>query len=272
MTTKIKGIISRLPNVAAEELYEFFPKLEYSGIPQLKGYTWDEWHEGSMGAGDQYLMAEIGQLAQLAPGKKVLELGAGNCFNACFLAKHFGVDVIAVDLHADVSKNWQTIVGKGMDKKVLPLKCDAKHLPLPQNYFDSIVSLNSYLYFGTDDLFLPYIAKFLKPGGQICIVSPCYSQEVNETTPEHFFFDYPDYIESYAMHSPKWWDGHFKKYRNIDILLCKEHNLGREIWLDSIRWQLQSRDIKHFYKDIEMLLRDEERLITYFTLLAQRKS
>ena len=256
MTPKIEAIIKRLPNVQAEELYEFFPELKYDTIPQLAGYTWEQWHEGSMGAGDQYLMAEIGQLTKLTSGMKMLELGAGHCVNACFSAKHFDVDVVAVDLYADVNKNWKTIIDKGMDKKVLPLKCDARNLPFPENYFDAVVSLNSYFYYGTDDLYLSYITKYLKQNGQICIVSPCYSQEINESTPEHFLFDYPENIESYSMHSPKWWEEHFKKYRNFEVLMCEEHKLGREIWLDSLRWQIMNRDMKFISSDIEMLLRD----------------
>jgi len=268
---KIEKIIKRLPNVKVDELLEFFPKLPYEHIPQLKGYTWEEWHEGSLGAGDQYLIAEMGGLLKLTPNMKVLELGAGNCVNACFLAKHFGTHVIAVDLDADVSKNWQTVIRKGMGDKVLPLKSDARHLPFPENYFDAIISLNSYFYFGIDDLYLPYITKYLKKDGYICIASPCYKEEINESTPEHLLFDYPENLESYAIHSPDWWENHFIKHPNIELCICEEHKLGREIWLDSIRWQLKTREIGDISRDIEMLLKDDERMLTYLTILAQKR-
>jgi len=38
-------------------------------------------------------------------------------------------------------------------------------------FFDAIISIDSFMYYGTDDLYLSYLARFLKPGGKIGIVS-----------------------------------------------------------------------------------------------------
>lgn len=268
---KINDLLNRYPNVRKEELYEFFPKLDYSNRTNLCGYTWEEWHEGSLGAGDLYLADEMANLLELKPGNRVIELGAGRCLSSIFLAKHYGVNIIAADWGINPSDNWKSVIEKGVEDKVLPIKCDVRNLPFPENYFDAIFSMNAYCYFGTDDLFLPYLLEYLKTGGKICISSPCYSKEIDESTPEYLLFDSPNYLESYCFHSPTWWANHFTKVKTVELLYCKEHSQGREIWLDSVRWQLETtEDKKSWPAEAVPLLKDRNRFITYFTLLARK--
>lgn len=223
------------------------------------------------GWGDLYLASEMAHLLELRPGMRVLELGAGRCLSATFLAKHFDVTVVAADAGIEPTENWQVVLGRGVEDRVLPLKMDARNIIFPEEYFDAVFALNSYMYFGTDDLYLPYLLKYLKPGGKICISSPCYSHECRVIPPD-FLFDPPEYHESFSLHSPEWWRNHFSRTGLVDVFYCREHGRGREIWLDSIRWQLESgRDLRHFTQDIRMLLKDEDRFITYFTLAATRK-
>lgn len=264
-------VLSRLPEISREELYDFFPKLNVADCPELSEYTWEEWHKGSLGAGDLYLAAGMARLLELKAGQRVLELGAGHCLSAAFLAKHFEAWVVAADIGIDPTDNWKAIVDKGVGRNVLPLRMDARGIIFPEQYFDAVFSLNSYMYFGTDDLYLPYLLRFVKPGGRICICSPCYSHESLEI-PAGFLFDPPEFHESFSMHSPEWWRHHFEKMGLVDVYFCREHEKGREIWLDSIRWQLESgRDLSRFEQHIRMLLNDENRFITYFTLAARKK-
>jgi len=265
-------VLSALPNINRENLYEFFPKLNFEDSNELKGYSWEEWHIGSLGAGDLYLAAEMARLLDLKPGMKVLELGAGRCRSSVFLAKHYGVKVIAADISSDPTDNWKVVIEKSMEDNVIPIKMDARNIVFPDNYFDAVFSLNAYMYFGTDDLYLPYLLRFVKKTGKICISSPCYSHEIDDNTSKDFLFDTPEYLESYSIHSPKWWENHFKKMSLVDVTYCKEHEKGREIWLDSMRWQLESgRDVKDFQQDIKMLIKDDKRFITYFTLAANKR-
>ena len=39
-------------------------------------------------------------------------------------------------------------------------------------------------YFGTDELYLGYLAKFVRPGGRLCIVVPGLTRELPEGPPE----------------------------------------------------------------------------------------
>ncbi len=127
--------------------------------------TWEACHRGSLGAGDLYAASEMAEKMALHPGMRMLELGAGNALSAVFFAKEHGVHVVAVDHEASPHHNWHRAVETGVGNAVLPLRVDARQLPFPHGYFDVVFSMNAYLYFGTDDVFLPYLSKFLKPEG-----------------------------------------------------------------------------------------------------------
>lgn len=205
-------------------------------------------------------------------GMRILELGAGNCLSAIFLAKKYKVEIIAADLWIDPTSNWQRIKDEGVENYVKPIKMDARSIPYPKGYFDVVFSMNSYFYFGTDDLYLPYLLKYIKERGIICIASPCFASEFENKIPEEFLFDPPDFQEAYSIHSPNWWKKHFEKVKQIEVLECAKHPKGREFWLDSIRWQIESsRNINDFLKDIIMLLKDENEYLTYFTLIAKKQ-
>ena len=70
--------------------------------------------------------------------------------------------------------------------------------------------------------------------------------------------------------------GNTYKRRALQVLHCQEHPRGREFWLDEIRWLLEAchpRDMEPWmrqmvYREIVMLLRDDERFVTYLTLVA----
>jgi ubiquinone/menaquinone biosynthesis C-methylase UbiE len=61
---------------------------------------------------------------------------------------------------------------------VFPLHADARSLPFAPEFFDAIVCIDSFPYFGTDDLYLNYVAHFVKPGGPIGVAGAGLVQEI----------------------------------------------------------------------------------------------
>ena len=261
--------MDKLTTMSKSELEALFPKLDVSHIPNLSNYSWEEWHEGSLGAGDCFLADEMAQKLDLQPGMRILDIGSGRGYNSCFLAKHYGVIIYAVDAFANPTDVVDVAAKKGVSDNVIPIRADAKNMPFADDFFDAALSLNAFFYFGTDDTYLPYLSRFLKPSALLCVASPCFAKEPDEETPTRFMFDSPDYIEFYSIHSPQWWKQHFAKYRDISLLSCEEHPLGREIWLDSLRWQMQTRPLADISNDMSMLIKDTERFVSYFSLLAK---
>jgi cyclopropane fatty-acyl-phospholipid synthase-like methyltransferase len=248
-----------------------------SDYPELSDYSWKDCHKGFIGAGGLFLVSEMAQKMELKKGMRVLDLCCGNCSGSIFLAKHYGVNVVAADLEINPSENWKRIRDAGLTETIIPMKMDARNILLPEEYFDAVFCLNSYFYFGTDDLYLPYLTRFIRPLGKIGIVSPCYADELTPDIIRQSFSDFKE-KEYYVMHSPKWWQKHFETMGLVNILSCEKHSMGREFWLDEIRWLLEEchprdRDSwmrEMIFQDILMLLTDQQRLLTYFMLLVEK--
>src|SRR2546425_6172331 len=121
----------------------------------------------SGGAHALWLTEWLATALELRPGMKVLDLGCGRAASSIFLRREFGVQVWAADLWFSASENMQRIRGAGVEDGVFPLHADARALPFAPDFFDAVVCVDSFYYFGTDDLYLNYLAHFVKPGSPI---------------------------------------------------------------------------------------------------------
>ena len=119
------------------------------------------------------------QAMDLKPSMRILDLGCGRAASSIFLAKEFGVSVWATDLWVSATENLQRIAKAGLDDRVFPVNADARSLPYADGFFDVVVCIDSYHYFGTDALYLgKTLAPLVKEGGQIGIVLPGLVQEI----------------------------------------------------------------------------------------------
>lgn len=72
-----------------------------------------------------------------------------------------------------------------IDDGVFPIHADARSLPFATEFFDAVVSIDSFVYYGTDDLYLNYLARFLKPRGVLGIAGAGLMQEIEGAVPDH---------------------------------------------------------------------------------------
>ena len=119
----------------------------------------------SGGANSLWLTEWLAPALDLRPGMRVLDLGCGRASSSIFLRREFGVQVWATDLWFSAAENIRRIRDAGVEDGVFPLHADARSLPFAPDFFDAIVCIDSFSYFGTDDLYLNYLAQFVKPGG-----------------------------------------------------------------------------------------------------------
>ncbi len=120
----------------------------------------------------------------LRPGMRVLDLGCGRATSSIFLRREFGVQVWATDLWFSATENFQRIDDASVADGVFPIHANARSLPFADNFFDAVVSIDSFPYYGTDDLYLNSLARFVKLGGQIGIAGAGLVQEVEGTIAE----------------------------------------------------------------------------------------
>jgi cyclopropane fatty-acyl-phospholipid synthase-like methyltransferase len=141
-------------------------RLDAPGFPRASQYNPDWVLAGVSGGANPLWLAEwLSAGLTLRPGMRVLDLGCGRAMSSIFLAREFGVQVWATDLWCSASENRRRIGDSGLDDRVFPVHADARSLPFATAFFDAVISIDSYFYYGTDDQYLNDIARFLKPGG-----------------------------------------------------------------------------------------------------------
>jgi cyclopropane fatty-acyl-phospholipid synthase-like methyltransferase len=131
--------------------------LHNARYPRSNNYDPNWVFENQMGPNALWLMEALVEVLPIEPGMRVLDLGCGKAMTSVFLAKEFGAEIWATDLWIDASANQERICEAGVEKLVVPIHSEAHALPFAQGFFDVIVSVDAYQYFGTADLYLGYI-------------------------------------------------------------------------------------------------------------------
>jgi SAM-dependent methyltransferase len=166
----------------------------------------------------------------LRPGMRVLDLGCGRASSSVFLRREFGAQVWATDLWFSASENMRRIEDAGVADGVFPLHAEARSLPFATEFFDAIVCIDALSYFGTDDLYLSYLARFVKPGGPVGIAGAGLVREIDGSLPDHLRGWWtPD---AWCLHSAAWWRRHWERTGIMDIDLADTMPDGWRVWLD----------------------------------------
>jgi SAM-dependent methyltransferase len=116
---------------------------------------------------------------------------------------------------------------------VFPVHADARALPFAAGFFDAIVSIDSYFYYGTDDLYLSYLARFVKPGGQIGMAGAGMMREIADAVPEHLAGWWTN--DLWCLHSAAWWRRHWGRTGIVEIEEADMLSDGWRRWLDWLR-------------------------------------
>ena len=200
-------------------------------FPRASAYHPDWVMAGVSGASNALCMAEwLCEVMELRPGMRVLDLGCGRAVSSVFLRREYGVQVWATDLWFGPSENWQRIRDAGTEDGVFPIHADARSLPFAADFFDAVISLDSFPYYGTDDLYLSALARFVKPGGMVGIAGAGLVQEIDGPLPEHLRGWWtPDL---WCLHSAAWWQRHWERTGILDVTTADTMPDGWRLWLD----------------------------------------
>jgi SAM-dependent methyltransferase len=154
--------------------------------------------------------------------------------SSIFLRREFGVQVWATDLWFNASENLQRIRDAGVEDGVFPIHADARSLPFAAEFFDAVVSIDSYFYYGTDDLYLQYLARLVKPGGPLGIAGAGLMGEVDDAVPAHLR-EWWAQDQPWCLHSAAWWRRHWGRTGILDIELADTLPDGWRLWLEWLR-------------------------------------
>ncbi|MEO8666009.1 MAG: class I SAM-dependent methyltransferase [Ignavibacteria bacterium] len=235
-------------------------------FPLSSRYDKDWIVKHSLGENVLYNLESLTDAIEIKPGMKILDLGCGKAISSIFLAKEFGASVWAVDPKICPTANFRRIKEIGAEGWVLPLRLNARQLPFPSHYFDIILAVDSFMYYGADFEFTEYISDFLKPGGQIGIVDICTSS---------MFTDLQTLRESetnqnelpYFAKSLKWWYDLWNTSDSLEVEVCEivpANNFIKEEYVKE--WILSGKEDAI----AEELTEDSEGLINVFRMAARK--
>lgn len=151
---------------------------------------------------------------------------------------------------------------------MFPIHAEAHSLPFAEAFFDVVVSMDAYHYFGTDDLYLGnHLARLVKPEGQIGIVVPGLVQEWSSAAPPEHLRPHWNWGFS-SFHSPGWWRRHWERSGLVSVESADLMPNGWKHWLTSdslcTEWRGQEGDA-------ELLRADAGRYLGFARLVARRK-
>jgi cyclopropane fatty-acyl-phospholipid synthase-like methyltransferase len=219
---------------------------------------------GSGGANALWLTEWLSESLDLKPGMRVLDLGCGRATSSIFLHREFNVEVWATDLWFSAADNLQCVRDAGISAGVYPLHAEAHALPFEPEFFDALVSIDSFHYYGTDDMYAHYVARFLKPGGVIGIAGAGLTEEFDGEVPPTLRGWWEPNMAS--LHTHTWWRRHWQRSGILDVVRTDSMADAWKLWLE---WQQTIAPENR--TEIEALERDRGANLTYIRAIARRR-
>jgi len=223
-----------------------------------------------MGLNPLWLTEWLCEKISITSGMRVLDLGCGKALSSIFLSKEYRAQVWAVDLWINATDNYNRIRQAGLEEYVFPIHTDARDLPFAEEFFDAIICTDSYIYFGTDDLYLEYLQQLVKPGGQIGITVPGFMKELGEMLPEHLRPFWAQ--ECWTWHTVEWWRWHWERtglVSNVSVDVLPE---GWKLWLDWKKARVKVEgETPSLMSDIQVLKTDQGKYMGFIRIVGCKK-
>lgn len=242
-----------------------------SEFPRASQYDAQWVIENQMGLNPLWLTEWLCEEMHLVSGTRVLDLGCGKGLSSIFLAKEYGVQVWAADLWIKPTENHIRFQQAGVQENVFPIHADARNLPFADEYFDAVLCTDAYIYFGTDDLYLDYLCKFIKPGGWIGITVPGFMRELEGGLPEHILPFWAQ--ECWSWHTAAWWRWHWGRTGLVGDISVDSLPEGWKLWL---QWKKARAMVEgenpSLASDIQVLEADQGQYMGFIRMIASRKT
>ena len=205
-----------------------------------KAYDTPELRRMIMGPNPVKLEEELLLDHKIPENAVVCDLGSGQGLTSVFLAKEYGFTVYATDLWSDPAENRAFFDRMGLARdRIIPVKADAAALPFEKEFFDAVVSTDSYNYFGRDERYLDEkLLPFLKHGGYVYIAIPGMKKDCHDHLPEELLLSWtPEQLE--YMHDAAYWQDMVSRSKDAEVLSVREMESNEEVWAD---WLAQDNE------------------------------
>ncbi len=247
--------------------------MDHPAYPLSNAYNPDWIVGNAMGPIPTWLVEDLAPAMHFGSGQRVLDLGCGASLTSIFMAREFGVHVTAADLWIDPNDNAARIAEAGCDDAVVPIRAEAHRQPFAHGWFDAIVSIDAYHYFGTDVRYLSYLAQFLKPGGRIGIVCPGNAVDPDEpgAIPPAPKLAAELGADWYSWRNAEWWRRHWSRTACVEVELAEMVESGHATWLRQCEAiDAYNPDVGEWIADRAMLESEEGQSLGFCKVVARR--
>ena len=189
-----------------------------------------------MGPNPVKLEEELLTGCRIPRGATVCDLGSGQGLTSVFLAKEYGFKVYASDLWSDPEENRRFFEENGLtSEQIIPVKADANELPFEKEFFDAVVSTDSYNYFGRDERYLDTkLLPFVKKGGYVYIAVPGMKKDLHDDLPPELLLSWTPEQLAY-LRDADYWRGIVSKSKDAETICVEQMVSNEEVWADWLK-------------------------------------
>lgn len=226
-------------------------------------------NENMMGPNSMKILEELLQSFSLTKDMRVLDLGCGKGLTSIYLANEFGLQVFATDLWISATENYKTFKSMGLENQIIPIHAEATDLPYAEEYFDAVISIDSYHYFGTEPEYMDEkLAPLVKKDGIIALGIPGVKKELNGVLADEMMLSWADVKDEIlkTFHSVSWWQELLGKSKEITIESIQEMQCHDECWQDWL-----SCDHEYAKKDRPAMEAGAGKYMNIIGIIAKRK-
>lgn len=199
---------------------------------------------------------------------RALDLGCGYALTSMFIANETNAEqVFAFDLWIAASENYRRIQKNYLENKIIPIHGDALDMPFAQEYFDSVISVDAYHYFGCKEgVFAEKILPFVKKDGYVMIAVPGIKEEPQGEVKE-LFTAWAEGDDAELFKTVGWWESLLKKE-------CQERCeiVVKEAECFDIAWQ-EWFDTEHKFgiRDKEFLDKGLDKILNFVLIYVKKR-
>ncbi|NLJ30399.1 MAG: methyltransferase domain-containing protein [Clostridiales bacterium] len=232
-----------------------------------KKYETNQILEKMMGPNPLKLLEELLEHHRIPQRATVMDLGSGQGVTSVFLAREYGFRVFAADLWSSPTENKRFFDRMGLTtEQIIPIHADANDLPFAEEFFDAVISVDSYHYFGRDPEYLgKRLLPFVKHGGFLYIAIPGMKRDCHEDLPPELLLSWtPEQLDT--IHDTVYWTNLIAQTEGIDLLSVREMESNEAAWNDWL-----ACDNEYARNDRKTMEAGGGRYLNFIAVVLQRK-
>ena len=164
---------------------------------------------------------------------RICDLGCGAGLSSLAIASAGEGCVHAVDAWNSPEDNGDRFNAFPFGEHIVAVQAEAPDLPFDEGFFDALVCLDSYNYFGRAEGVIDKVASYVKPSGKLYLAIPGVRSEPTPADLEVFGLSWSTEQMAYIK-TPGWWEGLLSRSRSVRIermFLMRCHEQAWRDWL-----------------------------------------